>query len=227
MSKTRIFEKIRNFFIIYVGSLILKLWFSTCSIRIIGREYHDNYILAHQKMVGATWHRGAVFLVWFFRKAHPMIMFSRSKDGELLAGFAEKIGIIPIRGSSGNGGREALDGMLAHLNAPGNNKAATVLDGPTGPPYVAKKGMIVLAKNTGIPLLPIMVSATPALTFSKAWDKAILPLPFSKVIVSYRKPWEVPADISEEELELLRGEVETTLNEMRIELDQETGYTGG
>jgi lysophospholipid acyltransferase (LPLAT)-like uncharacterized protein len=227
MGKFKPFERLRNRLIITLGSLLLNLWFSTCRITIIGQEYHDAYIIDHRKVVGATWHRGAIFLVWFFRKARPMIMFSRSKDGDLLAGFAEKIGVIPIRGSSGRGGRKALADMLEFLKRPGNQKAATVLDGPTGPPYVAKTGMIVLAKNSGIPLLPIMVSVWPAITLTRTWDRTMIPLPFSRVLVSYRKPWEIPSDISEDDFETLRLEVENTLNDMRIGSDRETGYQGG
>jgi 1-acyl-sn-glycerol-3-phosphate acyltransferase len=91
---------------------------------------------------------------------------------------------------------------------------------------VAKKGMLFLAKNAKQPLLPIMVSGNPAITFSKTWDKTMVPLPFSKVTVIYRKPWMVPEDISENDMELLRQQVEDTLNDMRIQADEDTGYQG-
>jgi len=177
--------------------------------------------------VGATWHRGAIFLVWFFRNIHPMIMFSRSKDGELFARFAEKIGVIPIRGSSSRGGDAALRSMIKFLSGPGVRKAATVLDGPTGPRCIAKKGMIALAMEAGVPLLPIMVSAYPAITLKKTWDKTMIPLPFSRVVVMYRRPWHIPKDLDSEQLEVLREDVEETLNKMMQELDRKTGYKGG
>ncbi len=214
-----------NRLLITFGTKLLSLWFSTCRITIIGEEYHNNCILANQKMVGATWHRNAIFLVWFFRNINPMVMFSRSRDGDLIAGFAAKLGIIPARGSSKKGGGEALRQMADHLNSPGNNKAATVMDGPTGPPCVAKKGLITLAKMTKQPLLPIMMSASPAITLHKTWDKTLLPLPFSKVVVSYRKPINIPADTDKRRLESYRKEVENTLNEMMAEADKLCGYS--
>jgi lysophospholipid acyltransferase (LPLAT)-like uncharacterized protein len=210
--------------IISVSVKLLNVWFSTCRIRIIGRDIHDKYITGPARVVGATWHRGAIFLVWFYRNQHPMIMFSRSRDGDLLAGFAEKLGIVPARGSSGKGGREAVDEMNYFLHQPGSRKAATVLDGPRGPRYAAKTGMIVLAKEAATPLLPIAVSAWPAVTLKKTWDHTIIPMPFSTVTVVYRRPWIIPPEASGEDIEQVRREVEETLNAMMAEADNDAGY---
>ncbi len=217
-------KKLRNWLITSIGSKILNLWFSTCRIKIIGKEIHDRYAMGEGGAVGATWHRGAIFLVWLFRKIRPMIMFSRSGDGDLFAGFAEKIGVIPIRGSSSRGGPKALKGMIEFLAEPGVRKVATVLDGPRGPRCVAKKGMIVLAKEAGVPLVPIMISAYPAITLKKTWDKTMIPLPFSRVTVMYGDPWHIPKDLKSHDLELLRQDVEKTLIEMMHQADRNTGY---
>jgi lysophospholipid acyltransferase (LPLAT)-like uncharacterized protein len=212
--------------VVLMATVVFRLWFASCSVRIVGRPYHERYILGKDKVVGATWHRGAIFLVWFFRKARPMIMFSRSKDGDLLASFAERLGIIPVRGSSSRGGRTALKAMVRYLKQPGNRKAATVVDGPRGPRYRVKKGMIMAAFLAEVPLLPIMVSAHPALTLKRTWDQTLIPLPFSRVVVSYGKPWVIEPGCGSQALEGIRREVELTLNEMRAAADEATGYAG-
>ena len=217
-------KKIRDRLIISLGTLFFRLWFFTCRVRIAQPDLHERYITGAGGLVGATWHRNAIFLVWFFRKVRPMIMFSRSNDGDLLAGFARKLGVIPVRGSSSAGGREALDEMRAFLRQPGVRKAATVLDGPRGPRCRAKRGMLVLAQEAGVPLLPIMMSADRALTLKKAWDRTLIPLPFSRITVSYAPPWQIPADAGPEELERLRKAVETTLNRMMVAADSASGY---
>jgi lysophospholipid acyltransferase (LPLAT)-like uncharacterized protein len=219
--------RLRSRLIINFATFLLKLWFSTCRITIIGRQFHDQFILSDNKMVGATWHRGAIFLVWFFRRIHPMIMFSRSQDGELISGYAEKLGVVTVRGSSHKGGREAFREMVRFLRLPGSRKAATVLDGPRGPRCVAKKGMIRLAMMSAVPLLPIMVSAHPAITIHKAWDKTMIPLPFSKVVVMYAAPWRPARRLRETEVELLRQEVENKLNQMLHQSDVMSGYRAG
>jgi lysophospholipid acyltransferase (LPLAT)-like uncharacterized protein len=203
---------------------VFRLWFATCRIQIVGRHCHDDYVNGEASGVGATWHRNSLFLVWFYRHVRPMILFSRSRDGELIARFAERLGIIPIRGSSSRGGKEAFREMLRYLAEPGARKVATVLDGPKGPKYVAKMGMILLAQKSGLPIMPIMMSAKPAIIFRKTWDQTMIPLPFSRVVVIYREPWRLPRRVAKDQLEDFRLSMERTLNEMRVEADQLAGY---
>ena len=106
--RSGITRKIRNWIIIHGGSRLFKMWFATCRLEIRRLDIHERYGVGDGGAVGATWHRGALYLVWFYRKLRPLIMFSRSRDGDLLAGFAEKVGVIPIRGSSSRGGAQAL-----------------------------------------------------------------------------------------------------------------------
>lgn len=206
------------------AALVLNAWFSTCQITIVGRQFHDRFIVGNQRMVGATWHRGAIFLTWFFRNVHPMIMYSRSKDGDLIAGMAQNLGVVPVRGSSSKGGGEAFRKMIRFLDQSPRAKAATVLDGPRGPKGVAKKGMLLLSMVTQTPLLPIMVSMNPAITLKNTWDKTILPLPFSKVVVMYGKPWWPPRRLPDAEFEIFRQQVELRLNQMLVECDKLSGY---
>jgi len=221
-------NRLRDWLIINLGSAVFKAWFATCRVKVIGEEVYNRYGLRHGAVVAATWHRNVIFLIWFFRKVNIMAMISRSADGELLAGFATKVGLLPVRGSSSRGGRTALQKMLAFLRhpAPGEQAtiAATVLDGPQGPRFVAKKGMIVLAMQSGAPFVPVAASCHPAITLTKAWDKTQIPLPFSRVTVILREPWVVPPDLNEAGLEILRQEVEDALNEMTREADADVGY---
>jgi lysophospholipid acyltransferase (LPLAT)-like uncharacterized protein len=75
-----------------------------------------------------------------------------------------------------------------------------------------------------VPFLPLIMSAYPAITLKKTWDKTLIPLPFSRVTVMYRPPWQIPEDMDAEGLEQLREEVESTLNDMMREADADTGY---
>lgn len=223
-STNRVWRRLAHGLIIRLASGLVNLWFATCRVTVVGAPLHERFILGDRSVVGATWHRNALFLVWYFRRQRPMIMISPSRDGDLLAGFAARLGIVPVRGSSSRGGQQALQAMQRFLTSPGGGKAATVLDGPRGPRFVAKKGMIVLAKETGLPLLPIAMSAAPAWTLMKTWDRTLIPLPFSRVVVMYGQPWEVPPDLDGDGLEALRREVETELNRMRREADALAGY---
>jgi lysophospholipid acyltransferase (LPLAT)-like uncharacterized protein len=113
--------------------------------------------------------------------------------------------------------------MKHHLKS-GGSLCATVLDGPQGPAYVAKKGMIVLSKLTDTPFIPTVWSATRTLTLHNSWDKMILPLPWSRVYVAGGDPIHIPPDTTKEELEHYRKLVEDQLNTMMADLDRRCGY---
>jgi lysophospholipid acyltransferase (LPLAT)-like uncharacterized protein len=206
-----------------LGSLIFRLWFKTCPLTITCPELYQKWGPSDRQVIGVTWHRAAIYFVHFFGPLKPAVMLSRSKDGEYLARFAEKFGMIPVRGSSKHGGAQALKELVQHLKN-GGKACATVLDGPQGPPRVAKKGMIVLAMETGVPIIPIIWSGPRILTFKKTWDKTMLPKPFSPVFLNAADPIFIPHNLDPEALEGYRLKVEKTLNDLTDAMDQRCGY---
>jgi lysophospholipid acyltransferase (LPLAT)-like uncharacterized protein len=200
------------------------MWFASCRVELLNERLYQDYVLSDLPIVAGTWHRAALFFLYHFGKFQPMIMISQSKDGEMLAQYSAGFGVIPVRGSSSRGGRAALERMRQHL-ASGGKACATVLDGPRGPAYVAKKGMIVLAKLTEAPLLPVMWSATRTLSLKNSWDKTVLPLPWSRVCVAVGEPIHIPADSSNEELERYRLLVQNRLNSLMETVDRHCGQT--
>lgn len=206
-----------------LATLLIRTWFRTCRPRILHDEFHKEFFLGTRQFIGVTWHRASIFFCYYYGRFHPMIMFSQSQDGEYMARFAQKCGVIPARGSSTRGGERGLIQMIRALRG-GTRMCSTVLDGPQGPRYKAKKGLLFLAKKTGLPLLPFMWSARNPITLEKTWDKTMIPRPFSEVVITYGPPLYIPEECSESEMEVLRLELENRLNAVMIEADQACGY---
>jgi lysophospholipid acyltransferase (LPLAT)-like uncharacterized protein len=202
---------------------LVRIWFDTCKVSMINEQVFREYASNDTPVVVGTWHRAAIYFLYFFGHFHPMIMVSQSKDGEILAQYTSAMGAIPARGSSSRGGKEALKQMRHHLSS-GGKACATVLDGPRGPAYVAKKGMIVLAMQTGSPFIPAIWSANRTITLRNSWDKMILPLPWSRVSMAFGDPIHIPTETSGEELEHYRQLVQDILNSMTAEVDRRCGY---
>ncbi|MCG6917454.1 MAG: lysophospholipid acyltransferase family protein [Deltaproteobacteria bacterium] len=223
--------RVRNFaHEAFVGRLVRKvlvplvrLWFSTCRVTMLNERIYHEYFLSDTPIVAGTWHRASIYFLYFFGHFRPMIMISQSKDGEMLAQYATGFGVVPARGSSHKGGRDALEQMRGYILS-GGKGCATVLDGPRGPAYVAKKGMIHLAKLTGAPLIPLIWSANRVITIRDSWDKTILPLPWSKVYIAFGEPINIPANTSSKDLEHYRQLVQDKLNIMMAEVDRRCGY---
>jgi lysophospholipid acyltransferase (LPLAT)-like uncharacterized protein len=209
--------------LIALASRILKIWFGTCRIRILNEDLYKEFFLGDRQFIGVSWHRSSIFGCYYYGPFHPLVMFSPSRDGEYLTTFAQKCGIIPVRASSKKGGEKGLIHMIRALKA-GNRMCATNVDGPQGPRFKAKRGFLLLAKKTGVPLLPYMWSARNPITLEKSWDRTMIPRPFSQVVVTYGPPLYIPEDCNDLEMEAFQQELEKRINTIMIEVDQACGY---
>ena len=135
------------------------------------------------------WHRSLLSSAWRFRNRNIAILISESFDGELIARTVERLGFLPIRGSSSRGGAPGLRNMERAFLA-GHNCAFTA-DGPRGPAFIAKPGAAQLATrlNTDVGAFYVL----PQLAWQlRSWDRFLIPKPFSRVLVTWST--RVPGD---------------------------------
>jgi lysophospholipid acyltransferase (LPLAT)-like uncharacterized protein len=160
------------------------------------------------------WHGRMVLCILAHLHEGIVTMASRSKDGEIIARWLLRNGYIPTRGSTGKGGRAALDEMADHLRS--GRKAALTIDGPKGPPRAAQAGIVKLARETGAWILPFTGSASrPA--FLKSWDRYLVPKPFSRCIVGYGEPFPVTGQMPDGEA---ISKINTAVDAITLEVDQ-------
>jgi len=132
------------------------------------------------------------FCPW--RQATALI--SGSKDGTALEAAFKALNISAARGSSSRGGAAALIALRKAIRR-GEDTGITP-DGPKGPIYEIKPGILKLAETSGAPIIPLH------LTFSRVirlntWDQFIIPLPFSRVEITFDHPLYIPKGISDED----------------------------
>ena len=138
-------------------------------------------------------------------------MVSQHVDGEIIAQTVELLGYRTARGSSTRGGTQALKEMVKIMKSgvPG----AMFPDGPRGPSGEFKQGTITLAQLTGAYLVPMTYAADKAWVFN-SWDRFVMAKPFSKVVVMYGKPIEIPRKLDEGEMAKLIEEITGKMNEL-------------
>ncbi len=198
-------------------SLTLASWFVPALIALIGLtlrvtfSWEDGSIGSLDEIhpgIFPFWHRCVLPATWIFRKRNLAVMTSRSLDGEYIARVIQRFGYVPIRGSSTRGGQRALLEMQTFVNRGGG--AAFTIDGPRGPRYVAKRGPIQLAKATGVAITPFYVAVAKKWVFD-SWDRFVLPMPFSRVLVRVAAKIYVPGDADDALLEEKHREMQTAL----------------
>jgi lysophospholipid acyltransferase (LPLAT)-like uncharacterized protein len=174
---------------------------------------------AEEPGIIALWHGQHLLApVLYPSKRQLVAMVSRSADAELNAMVVEKFGIEAVRGSGGRestkhldkGGAKALIALKKSLVA-GKN-VAMIADIPHGTPRDAGLGIVLLARLSGRPLLPVAIATSRRKVLEKSWDKTTINLPFGRSAVTIGTPIFVAADADESEMERKRLEVTAALN---------------
>ncbi len=194
-----------------MAAWLMRIWFGSC--RVI-RHNQENCFQAEEKdktAIASFWHYSIVYILYHMRKYSATAMVSSSKDGEYLARLAEEFGFDTVRGSRNKKGVEGLKAMLRAIR--NGSSAAIVADGSQGPPRVVQAGTILLASKTGVPIIPMVYSASRYFTI-RSWDRTVIPQPFSRIDFYYGEPFFIPAKVTAEELEQYRLQLEKRLNGM-------------
>ncbi|NIM99091.1 MAG: DUF374 domain-containing protein [candidate division Zixibacteria bacterium] len=161
----------------------------TSKIEVLGQERLEgrpNYIFCH-------WHTfiPLYFSAFYRNRSHVWMQhpFWFMKPIHLLLRFTgvEKI----ILGSTGHSGREAADELVEYLK----KGYSTVLlpDGPNGPPFVLKKGILHISLQSQVPIVPMQFQASKFVEIN-TWDRKKWPVPFSAVRVQLGNPIQVTKD---------------------------------
>lgn len=177
------------------------------------------------KAVIPLWHQRFFGLLSYakrFRSRRPLVMISRSRDGEFIADLVGRLGLEPVRGSSSRGGREALREVLARLKE--RSMVAHAVDGPRGPKGVVKAGVIEMARLSGAKIVPIYVSMSRAWR-AASWDHFMIPKPFSRVRIRWGDPFDVPSGLDAGAFEDVRRKLEILLEEGHRKDDAAFGWS--
>ena len=198
--------------------LLIKLIGRTVRWQVEGWENWEAASRDGQIPIYTFWHNRVFLATYFWRRRRIVVMTSQSFDGEYIARFIQRFGYGAARGSSTRGGTGAIVEMVRLMRA--GCPTAFTIDGPKGPPYVAKMGAVLLAKKTGHPILPFTITAKSFWTAKKSWDHSQVPKPFTRARVDIAPPIYVPHETDEETLEAKRDEVQQALDEINRRGDE-------
>ncbi len=203
------------------GKLLIDLLFSTMKIEREGLE-KVKPIISSGKVIFAVWHSRMLLFAYLCKGLNGAAMVSRSKDGEIAARIIQRQGHEAVRGSTRKGGLHALSMLIKKIKEE-NKPGLIVPDGPQGPRCKVQPGIIILAKKTGYPIVPISYSAKKIKVFA-SWDRFILPFPFTKCRAVYGAPIYVPQDADKDEKKKRLMLLENELNRITYDVDRYYGH---
>lgn len=208
--------------------LLFRMVTDTCDMFVTGDQpWRRKVQEATGNVIFVMWHNrlpGFVSYAEFMGRRNHMIkigsLVSASKDGELLARPLREVGSAEIRGSSSaraaSALREAIDALGRGFSI------ASVGDGPRGPRYELKPGPLMLAKASGVPIVPATWACTRVAQLHRSWDQLMVPLPLSRVEMRFDAPVHVPADAGDEQLAAMRRDLEAQLMRLTEWADSRT-----
>jgi lysophospholipid acyltransferase (LPLAT)-like uncharacterized protein len=200
-----------------LGALALRALARTLRVR---REEASVAALwaARRPVIYVVWHGRLLLLPYLYGHRGCRVLASRSRDGELVARWARRFGLEPVRGSSSRGGSDALRALARALRA--GREVVVVPDGPRGPREVLKPGVIALARLTGAPIVPMAVGASREWRV-RSWDEFRIPRPFARCVMRFGEPIHVSPAADRTGEEAARKEVEAALRDLGWRVDEE------
>jgi lysophospholipid acyltransferase (LPLAT)-like uncharacterized protein len=137
----------------------------------------------------ALWH-GRISMLHLLRFGdHALVaLISGHRDGQLISKCARRYNIDTVFGSTTRGGMTAVR-QLIRLAGEGHNLFITP-DGPRGPRMRVNKGIIDVARLTGLPILPSAIATSGGKQFD-TWDRFLVPTPFSRIAIRWGEPLQV------------------------------------
>src|SRR5262245_25788446 len=136
----------------------------------------------------ALWHGRLAMLHQLRIGNRPLVaLISSHRDGQLISKCAWYYNIRTVTGSSTRGGISAVRQLL-RLTREGHSLIITP-DGPRGPRMHVNKGIVEIARLSGLPILPAAIGSTGKEL--KTWDHFLVPAPFSRVAIRWGEPLHV------------------------------------
>lgn len=176
----------------YMIRALLNLLLMTCRIKVEGL----NKLVAAQKKgpcILMLWHNRLLIIGYVLSKFTPNFSYSafisKSRDGEILAQFVNSYRKGHTIRVSHNARDRALRALILELKTK-NNIVIMTPDGPRGPKYELKPGIVKAAAESSAAAIPCTWSVDRFWQLN-SWDHLIIPKPFSTICVDFGTPLKV------------------------------------
>lgn len=208
----------RNRWLGWAVYALARLIFRTLRLRFVHPEGLDT---GGEGAVFVTWHGRSLIPANVFRNRGYWALISLSRDGEVQNNIFQRFGFQTVRGSTGRGGIKGLLQMARKVKEGG--VLAFTPDGPRGPSHKVQLGVILMAEKSGVPIIPLGISANRRWML-RSWDGYMIPQPFARAYFVVGEPIRVPPNLDEAGREHWAAQVEIAINRLEREAERLAGH---
>jgi 3-deoxy-D-manno-octulosonic-acid transferase len=201
-----------------IGSLLARY------VRFVGRTSRQTEAMTerfdrhshHHPCIVTMWH-GQFMLLPLIKKSgfEADVMLARHSDAELMGAVLRHFDIKLIRGAGAGsrgkdrGGSHAYRAAVQTLRE--GRTIAMTADVPGDEARSAGLGVVMIARQTGRPILPMAIATSRYIAFN-SWSRMTVNLPWSDLGFAIGAPVDVPRTADPDNLEVYRKAVEDSLN---------------
>jgi lysophospholipid acyltransferase (LPLAT)-like uncharacterized protein len=146
--------------------------------------------IGQERAILAIWHESnlvsAIAVLKLRQDKSPVAFSTRGFRGIVMNTMLRSLGAdvvtLPEEGGASRGEATSLSREMARLGRAGRSLVISC-DGPFGPYRIVKPGVLIVARESGLPIQPWAVASRPPVRLDRRWDRMILPLPFGRLRV--------------------------------------------
>jgi len=170
-----------------------------------------NYYWQNNKpFILAFWHSQLLMITYSWHANKKLnILASGHSDGQFGAIIAKLLGFKTITISNKE---KKINIRPIFENLKNDNFIGITPDGPRGPKQKVSDGVIKIAKQAKVPIIPIGFWSSKNINLD-SWDSFLITFPFSKCTFVWSEPIKVPNDLNDKEILKLQLHLEDKINE--------------
>lgn len=199
--------------LVWLGARIffagLSALYKSARLQVLGAERLHGLWDRGENAIVCFFHGDYLLLFPHFKGREACVFTTESRRGDYLAEIIALFRYRPSKIPDRRGSQLALERMIAEVRK--GYDAVLAVDGPLGPYHKVKHGALVLALETGKPIVPVATASAWKLVLTKRWDRYTIPLPFTRAVILVGEPISVPENAGPPRLEQLRQTVEDRL----------------
>ncbi len=208
--KKKLFKlSITQKFLAYIGYLYILFVGVTSKIEIINEEFSNNMWKEKKPFILAFWHGQLMMIghVWKSKAILNMLASSHS-DGRFGAYIAGHFNLknISIEAKNKSPSLRKVFKILSN-----GDYLGVTPDGPRGPNQKVSEGIIKIAINSQVPIIPLGFASSKNFRL-KSWDSFLITYPFSRCIFMWGEPIIIPSKTKDTEIEKYKSFLEKKIN---------------
>ena len=204
---------VKNFIVINVLSFFAFIYILivriTSNFKLNNISIPNQYWQSNKPFILVFWHSQLLMITHTWKNNKKInILASGHNDGQFGATVANYLGANTLTISDKK--RKINIRPIFEL-LKNNNYIAITPDGPRGPKEKVSDGIIKIAKQSNVPIIPVGFWSSKNFSLS-SWDSFLITLPFSKCNFVWGKPIEIPKNLNEDEIPKFQLLIEKKIN---------------